>query len=84
MVNNYHVARGRLQGGGLDGNPDAAVQDVMRLGPSAVRPDTPLETVVKPLRESNANSTLVTDPAGRLMGVPYLEDAELKLGVDVK
>ena len=51
----------------------------MQLRPSAVRPDTPLETVVKTLRDSNANSTLMTDPAGRQMGVLYLEDAERKL-----
>ena len=79
VVNNYHVVLGRLRGGALEGNPDAAVEDVMQLGPSTVRPDTPLETVVKTLRDSNANSTLVTDPAGRLMGVLYLEDAERKL-----
>ena len=63
VVNNYHVVLGRLQGGALQGNPDAAVEDVMRLGPSTVRPDPPLETVAKTLRDSNTNSTLV--PAQR-------------------
>ncbi len=84
VVNNYHVVFGRLQGGALQGNPDAAVEDIMHLGPSTVRQDTPLETVVKTLRDSNANSTLVTGPAGRLTGVHYLEDAVRKLEVDVQ
>ncbi len=50
----------------------------MRPGPSTIRPDIDLETVVKTLREGNVKSTLVTDQEGRLIGTVYLEDAQRK------
>ncbi len=81
VVDGHHVVLGRVRGQALDGDPDAMVEDVMRSGPSTIRPDTPLETVVKTLREGNVSNTLVTDPEGRLIGTLYLEDAERKLAV---
>ena len=84
VVNDHHVVLGRVRGRALEGDPDATMEAVMRPGPSTVRPDTPLETVIKILRDGNASSTLVTDPEGRLLGTLYLEDAERKLGVDVQ
>ena len=68
-----------MGGRALDGDPDALIEDVMQSGPSTIRPDTSLETVVKTLRDGNVRSTLVTDPGGRLIGTLYLEDAERKL-----
>ncbi len=81
VVDGHHVVLGRVRGQALDGDPDAMVEDVMRSGPSTIRPDTPLETVVKTLRDGNVSNTLVTDPEGRLIGTLYLEDAERKLAV---
>ncbi len=51
----------------------------MQPGPSTIRPDRDLETVAKSLRGGNVQSTLVTDPQGRLIGTVYLEDIERKL-----
>lgn len=51
----------------------------MRPGTSTIRPDTPLETVVKTLRGGNIINTLVTNPEGRLIGTISLEVAERKL-----
>ena len=79
VVNDHHVVLGRVRGGALAGDPNAMIEDVMQSGPSTIRPDTPLETVVKTLRDGNVNSTLVTDPEGRLIGTLYLTDAECKL-----
>ena len=79
VVNDRHVVLGRVRGRALDGDPNAMIEDVMRPGPSTIRPDTPLETVVETLRDGNIESTLVTDPDGRLIGTIYLEDAERKL-----
>ena len=79
VINDRHVVLGRVRGRALDGAPDTTIEDVMQSGPSTIRPDTPLETVVKTLREGNVTSTLVTDPDGLLMGTIYLEDAERKL-----
>ena len=79
VVNDHHVVLGRIRGRAFDGDLSALVEDVMRPGPSTIRPDTPLKTVVKTLRHGNAGSTLVTDPEDRLIGTLYLEDAERKL-----
>ena len=84
VVNDHHVVLGRVRGRDLEGDPNATMEAVMHPGPSTVRPDTPLETVIKILRDGNVNSTLVTDPEGRLIGTLYLEDAQRKLGVDVQ
>jgi len=51
----------------------------MRSGPSTIRPDTSLESVVQALRDGNVTNTLVAEPAGRLIGMIYLDDAERKL-----
>ena len=75
VIDDHHVVLGRVRRRDLAGNPDAKIEDVMQLGPSTIRPDTPLDTVVKTLREGNVASTLVTDPDGRLIGTIYLEDA---------
>ena len=76
VIDDHHVVLGRVRGRGLDGDPDALIEDVMQSGPSTIRPDTPLETVVRTLRDAGVNSTLVTDPGGRLIGTLYLEDGE--------
>ena len=79
VVNDRHVVLGRIRGRALDGDPSALVDDVMQPGPSTIRPDTDLETVVEALRDGKVKSTLVTDPEGRLIGTVYLEDVERKL-----
>ncbi len=79
VVDDHHVVLGRVRGRALEGDPNASMEDVMRSGPSTIRPDTSLESVVQTLRDGNVTNTLVTDPAGRLIGTIYLEDAELKL-----
>ena len=76
VIDGQHVVLGRVRGRALDGDPDALIEDVMQSGPSTIRPDTPLETVVKALRDGGVSSTLVTDPGGRLIGTIYIEDAE--------
>ena len=79
VVDDRHIVLGRIPGRALDGDPKALVEDVMQLGPSTIRPDVDLETVVDTLREGNVKSTLVTDQEGRLIGTVYLEDAQRKL-----
>ena len=80
VVDDHHVVIGRVRGRALATDPNARIEDVMQSGPSTIRPDTLLETVVETLRDSDLKSTLVTDPEGRLIGTLYLEDAERILG----
>ena len=79
VVNDRHIVLGRIQGRALDGDANALVEDVMRPGPSTIRPDTDLGTVVEILRDGNVASILVTNQEGRLIGTVYLEDVERKL-----
>jgi Mg/Co/Ni transporter MgtE len=79
VVDDRHVVLGRVRGRALTGDSNAKIEDVMQSGPSTIRPDEPLEAVVKTLREGNVKSTLATDPEGRLIGTLYLGDAERKL-----
>ena len=84
MTNNYHVVLGRLQEGTLEGNPDAEVEDVIELGPSTVPSGYTAWNRRQDTSRQQREQQLVTDPAGRLMGVLYLEDADRKLGVDAQ
>jgi len=82
VVNDRHIVLGRIRGRALDGDPNSPVEDVMQPGPSTIRPDTDLGTVVKILRDGNVTSTLVTNQEGRLIGTVYLEDVERQLAED--
>jgi len=79
VVNDHHVVLGRIRGRALDGDPNALVEDVMRPGPSTIRPDMDLESVVNTLRDGNVESTLVTNQEGQLIGTVYLEDIQRKI-----
>ena len=79
VVNDRHIVLGRIRGRALDGDPNSLVEDVMQPGPSTIRPDTDLGTVVSTLRDGNVANTLVTNQEGRLIGTVYLEDVERKL-----
>jgi len=76
VVNDRHIVLGRVRGRALDGDPSSLVEDVMQLGPSTIRTDTDLETVVNTLRDGKVKSMLVTNQEGRLIGTVYLEDVE--------
>ncbi len=60
VVDDQHVVLGRVRGRALEGDPDASIDDVMRSGPSTIRPDTTLESVVQSLRDGNVTNTVVT------------------------
>ena len=70
---------GRLRKAALDGDPDAAVQDVMEAGPSTVRADSKLEKLAERMAKHNLQAMVVTTPEGRLLGVVRRDDAERRL-----
>jgi Mg/Co/Ni transporter MgtE len=74
------VVLGRMPGAVLAGDPEARAEDVMEPGPSTVRPDRKLDSLLERLRSKNLTSSPVTDPEGRLLGVVFLEDVEAELG----
>jgi predicted transcriptional regulator len=74
---------GRLGTAALEGNPDAAAQQVMEPGPSTVRPDRQLADLIEPMRTHNLQAMVVTTPQGRLLGVLRRDDAERRLAEPV-
>jgi Mg/Co/Ni transporter MgtE len=70
---------GRLRKAAVEGDPAAAVQDVMEPGPSTVRADSNLEKLAARMRQRHLQAMVVTTPEGRLLGVVRREDAEQRL-----
>lgn len=79
VVNEQRVVLGRLGRAALDRDDDIAVERAMSEGPSTIRPDTPLETVARRLREQHLATALVTRLDGTLVGLLRLVDAERAL-----
>ncbi|RDI75440.1 CBS domain [Gaiella occulta] len=79
VVNEQRVVLGRLGRAALDRDDDIAVEDAMSEGPSTIRPDTPLETIARRLREQRLATALVTRLDGTLVGLLRLVDAERAL-----
>jgi CBS domain-containing protein len=58
----------------------AKAEDVMELGPTTIRPDVRLRSILKRMTDRNVDDMLVTTSDGGLVGVLYREDAERKVG----
>lgn len=80
VVNDHDVLEGRIRPSDLaDVDGETLLEEVMELGPTSIRPDTGLESIVKRMRKANVASILVTAGSGELLGVLYREDAERHL-----
>jgi CBS domain-containing protein len=85
VVNGEGIVLGRLGKKALGADPEATdeaqvtVESVMDPGPGTIRPSTPLESIVKRLKERDLQRALVTTSDGRLVGVLRREDAERRL-----
>jgi Mg/Co/Ni transporter MgtE len=74
------VVLGRLAGAVLAGDPEERAEVAMEPGPSTVRADRKLESLLERMRFRDLTSSPVTDPEGRLLGVVLLGDVEAELG----
>jgi CBS domain-containing protein len=79
VVNEERVVLGRLGRRALAREEDVAVEEAMSSGPSTIRPNVTLQTIVERLRSKNLASAVVTRSDGTLVGVLRREDAELAL-----
>src|SRR5260370_1150234 len=57
----------------------AVVDEVMEPGPTTIRPDELLETLVPRLKERRVETTIITVPSGQLVGILFRDDAERRL-----
>ena len=69
VVNAPGVILGVLRKESWDAPDDNRVGDVMRLGPSTVRPGSSLGPLVERMKDKDTESVLVSDPEGHLIGV---------------
>ena len=76
------IVLGRLRGDVLAAaSPDGTkAEDVMESGPSTIRPDMHLRSMLKRMIDRNVGSVLMTTSDGALIGVLYREDAERQVG----
>ena len=84
VATDERVVVGRLRQRALEGDPDTIVEAVMESGPTTIRPDRTLASVVERLRPRAVDRSLVTTSDGRLVGTLYLEDAERRLEEDAE
>jgi hypothetical protein len=76
------MAIGRIRGDEFDADPDLLVIDVMESGPSTVRPDQPLQSLVERMQQRDAPNVIVTTPQGKLLGILLRDEAERLLAGD--
>jgi len=80
VVNHAGVVLGRVRGEALGGDAEELVGAVMEPGPTTIRPDEPLATLVPRLRDKRVGRIIVTTPDGRLVGLVERDVAERALG----
>ncbi len=76
VVNEARVVLGLLREKELASDPEATAEEVMRSGPTTVRPDTPAGKMAERMQKRGTASIVVTTPDGELVGLMYREDAE--------
>ncbi len=76
VVNEGRVVLGLLREKDLASDPTATTEEVMRSGPTTVRPDVLAQKMAERMRKRGAASVLVTTPDGELVGLTYRDDAE--------
>jgi len=76
VVNDPGVVLGVMRKESWEAADEALVADVMRLGPSTVRPGSMLIPLLERMKAKETESVLVSDPEGRLIGVLDRSDGE--------
>ena len=76
VVNDQNIVLGRLRMEALKADPDTSVESVMEAGPGTIRPDEPLESIIKRMQARDLRSVPVTYSDGRLLGVLEKRQAE--------
>ena len=80
-VNEERVVLGVLREKELSSDSEATAEDVMRPGPTTVRPNEPAKKLAERMRKRGTLSVLVTTSDGRLEGLLYGKDAGRIAGV---
>ena len=73
VINDANIVMGVVPR--LDQAADGRISDVIRYGPTTVRPDVEVDETLDRMRERKVGERIVTDPTGRLLGVLRLPAA---------
>lgn len=77
VVSEDRCLLGRLRASALEKcDPASTAEEQMESGPSTIRLDVGLESLVKRLRERDLMFAIATDPGGRVAGVVRRSEAE--------
>lgn len=76
MVDREGIVVGRLRGSAWDADDQTTVDAVMELGPTTVRPDGSLHSLLGRMNERGTKLVVVSDPQGHLIGVVLADDAQ--------
>ena len=79
VVNDAGVVLGHLGRDAFNAAPEMTAAQVMKPGPSTIRPHVPLAEIAEYLRKRGITRILVTTSDGRLVGVLHRRDAEQML-----
>ena len=80
VVNEQRIVFGRMFKTDLAGDPNGRVADVMRAGTSTFRPNVSANEMLEYMDRKHHETSLVTTPDGRLVGLVRLEDIDRALG----
>lgn len=69
VINHAGVVAGTISYDELEADHDALVEDLMREGPSTVRPSEEIEALLKRMASTNTATVVVTRSDGTLLGL---------------
>lgn len=75
-VNEHDVVLGRLGHDALHADDDTRVEQLMREGPTTIRPNAELDDIVERMRRRDIPSLIVTRADGTLLGLLERDRAE--------
>ena len=80
VVNGQRIVFGRMFKTELEGDPGGRLGEVMRSGTSTFRPNVSAIEMLEYMNRKRYDTSLVTTPDGRLVGLVRREDIERALG----
>lgn len=76
VVNDAGVMVGLLRGDAPEGDGDTEASELMREGPTTIRPSEDLPSLTERMRKAGVDALYVTSSDGRLLGLLERADAE--------
>jgi CBS domain-containing protein len=76
VIGGNSVVLGLLRVDVFTAAPETIIENVMKSGPSTIRPHVTVESMIESMRKQRVEHSVVTTLDGRLVGVLYQKDIE--------